>query len=213
MITIGTVRAACADLPPPAQHRVFELARPVAAAILVPVIDVRGQAAVIVTKRLGSMRSHAGHWVFPGGRVDPGESADAAARREASEELGVDPGAIEVIGQLDTHGPIISGYLVEVYVGIVASTAELRPDPNEVAEVAVVELASLLSPGASFLASVPDAFDPGAVAVDARRIFDADQRPMRWYAVREGEHLWGMQGNILFNLLVHVSGGRHRLGE
>ena len=62
----------------------------VPAAVLIAITD-RAEPGVILTVRREHMRTHAGQVAFPGGRIDPGEDAIAAALREAEEELGLDP--------------------------------------------------------------------------------------------------------------------------
>ena len=68
---------------------------PVPAAVLVGVTD-RPEPGVILTVRREHMRTHAGQVAFPGGRIDPGETAVAAALREAWEELGLDPASAKL---------------------------------------------------------------------------------------------------------------------
>jgi 8-oxo-dGTP pyrophosphatase MutT (NUDIX family) len=180
-ITVADVRAACASLPAPGWQKLFDLADPRPAALLIPVVDDHGEAAVILTKRSATMPSHRDDWVFPGGRLDATDTSHAdAARRETAEELGVDPGAIEIVGQLDTRGPIITGYLIETYVGIL-STTELAPDPREVAEVASVRLSALLDAG--FRAPIRADHDPGPLAgpnpVELHRLSSSARRGPR----------------------------------
>ncbi len=55
---------------------------------------------VVLTERSHALRSHAAQVVFPGGHVDPGESATQAALRESAEEVGLDPGSVDVVGAL-----------------------------------------------------------------------------------------------------------------
>jgi ADP-ribose pyrophosphatase YjhB (NUDIX family) len=159
---------------------------------------------VLVTQRPPSLRSHGDHWVFPGGRVEPGETWVEAARREASEELGIARRDIEVIGQLDSHGPIITGYVVHVFVAVLAPSSEPDPDPSEVADIVVIPLSELRSPGRSFLAAVgedgaPEVAMPGGPAPFDRR------SPLRWYVLHDGHYLWGLQATILDNLLHHLT--------
>ena len=52
--------------------------------------------------------------------------------READEELGIPAGRVDIVGQLDTHGPIVTGFVIEVFVGVIDGPAQLVPDPREV---------------------------------------------------------------------------------
>jgi 8-oxo-dGTP pyrophosphatase MutT (NUDIX family) len=206
--TVDDVRAACATLPSPGWQKLFAVAAPRAAALLVPVVDDGGEAAVILTKRSATMPSHRDDWVFPGGGLDDTDTSHAeAARREAAEELGVDPATIEIIGQLDTRGPIMTGYLIETYVAVV-SARELHPDPREVAEVTSVRLGVLLDAG--FRAPIDPGHDPGPPAGPVTALNPTSLHDLRHYLVREGEHLWGLQAEILFELLAHLTAGTHQ---
>ena len=76
--------------------------------MLVAITD-RPQPGVILTVRREHLRTHAGQIAFPGGRIDPGEDAVAAALREAREEILLDPATVEVIGALD---PLSNGHRI-----------------------------------------------------------------------------------------------------
>ncbi len=69
--------------------------------MLVPVYrDDNAQVRVILTRRPDHMRTHPGDVVFPGGRLEGGEGPEDAAKREACEEIGLDPDGVDVIGGL-----------------------------------------------------------------------------------------------------------------
>jgi 8-oxo-dGTP pyrophosphatase MutT (NUDIX family) len=207
--TVERVAAACRSLPEPGWTRIMPAhPAPRHAATLIPVIDVGSHAAVVVTKRARAL-DHGGDWVFPGGRVDDDDASHRdAARREAAEELGVDPTCIDVIGQLSTYGPIVSGYLIEVYVGLVDQPVTITPPPGEVADVAVVRLDDLLH---------GDGFRRAHGQVDRLRGnaeaeilgFRPDLSNLRHYRIRDGEYLWGLQADIVHELLRHLTGGTH----
>ncbi|MGD9705135.1 MAG: CoA pyrophosphatase [Acidimicrobiia bacterium] len=208
-ITVADVVDACASLPEPVWRRIVpDHPRPRRAATLVPIVDIDGHAAVVVTKRAGSL-DHGGDWVFPGGQVDDDDASHRdAARREAAEELGVDEHHIEVVGQLTTYGPIVSGYVIEVYVGLLDPTARLAPPPGEVAEVAVVRIAHLLD--ADTHRRAPANIERRARLAEAELLgFTPDLSDLRHYRVRDDEHLWGLQADIIFELLRHLTGGTH----
>ena len=103
------------------------------AAVLVPLyIDVDESVRVIMTKRPDNMRTHPGDVVFPGGRMEPGESAVAAAIREACEEVGLPEDSVAVIGGLT---PITTRDPDNLIVPVVAKVVRpdvLVPQPEEV---------------------------------------------------------------------------------
>ena len=115
------------------------------AAVLVGVVD-RPDPSVILTLRPDTMRRHAGQVSFPGGRIDPDDvDAVAAALREAEEEIGLPPSAVEVIGLADPYRTV-TGFEVIPVVGIVPPGLTLTPHPGEVAAVFEAPLHYLLDP-------------------------------------------------------------------
>jgi 8-oxo-dGTP pyrophosphatase MutT (NUDIX family) len=117
------------------EHRSAPADGRLAASVAVVVLpDERGRAAVVLTVRAAGLRRHGGQWACPGGRRDPGETAEAAALRELAEEIGLVLPPEHVLGCLDDY-PTRSGFVITPVVVWGTEEAELRPEPREVAEV------------------------------------------------------------------------------
>jgi len=102
---------------------------------------------LLLTERAHHMRSHPGQIAFPGGTIDPGETAREAALREAEEETGLDPGGVDVFSELPelwlppsnfAVTPILAWWEVDGPVGVV--------DPDEVHAVYRVPIDDLVGP-------------------------------------------------------------------
>lgn len=103
------------------------------AAVLVPLyIDIQESVRVIMTKRPDNMRTHPGDVVFPGGRMEPGESAIEAAIREACEEVGLPEESVDVVGGLSPITTRDPNNLIVPVVAKVTRPEVLVPQPEEV---------------------------------------------------------------------------------
>ena len=120
---------------------------PVPAAVLVPV--VLGDApSVLLTKRNSRLSKHAGQISFPGGRIDADDSGpEAAALREAWEEIGLDPGSVEVLGRLTDH-VTGTGYRITPVLGVLPPALKYTLSPHEVDEVFELPMSVVLDPAA-----------------------------------------------------------------
>ena len=153
------------------------------AAVLVAVVD-RPEPTVILTLRPDTMRKHPGQISFPGGRIDP-DDADAvtAALREAEEEIGLPPAAVQLIGIADRYRTI-TGFVVTPVVGIVPPDLDLNPHPGEVAALFEAPLHYLLEPAHQQVRSI-----------------EWRGRERHYYEIEwEGHRIWGATAAMIVNL-------------
>jgi 8-oxo-dGTP pyrophosphatase MutT (NUDIX family) len=152
------------------------------AAVLVPIV-AHPEPTVLLTLRSPRLSSHAGQVSFPGGRMEPGETPEAAAVREAAEEVGLDPRLPELIGRLPEH-LTGTGYHVTPVVALLPAPLVLTPDPAEVAEAFELPLSTVLDPAA-----------PERRSGEFR-----GRRREFWVWPHERHYIWGATAAILVNL-------------
>lgn len=105
------------------------------AAVLIPVVERDTEAFVILTKRSSALKHHPGQIAFPGGKVDDNDAhAEAAALREAWEEIGLSAHHVTPLGDLPPH-ETVTGFRVTPVLAMVSPDFSPRPEPGEVAEV------------------------------------------------------------------------------
>jgi 8-oxo-dGTP pyrophosphatase MutT (NUDIX family) len=203
-ISVAEVRAALADLPAPrsvSEHPFHTTAVAEArrvgvelrdAAVLLVVFEEDGEARLVLTRRPEHLPTHQGDVAFPGGKVDPAVDADAqaAALREAEEEIGLAPELVEVVAELD-HLPSVGGaFAMAPFVGIVDGRPELTAAPGEVDRVFDVALSELLDPEVHHLERW-NRFGP--------------ERVMYFFDV-EGDTIWGATALVTAVFLGLVTG-------
>lgn len=178
----------------PQHHGVAAFAAPVArsadvsfipAAVLVPLVEHADGFTILLTQRMADLKAHAGQISFPGGRMEPEDrDAEAGALREAQEEIGLAPIAVEILGRLDPY-VTVTGFEVTPVVGAVAPPLSLTKDPREVADIFEVPLAFILNQANHQRHS-------RAAAGGIRRAY---------YALPYGDrYIWGATAGMLINL-------------
>jgi 8-oxo-dGTP pyrophosphatase MutT (NUDIX family) len=155
------------------------------AAVLVPLLEKDGAVHVLLTRRQPDLRHHAGQVSFPGGRIEPGEDSRDAALREAHEEIGLDPAAVDVLGRLDETLVLVSAHRLTPWVGAVPHPYPYVPNVVEVAEILIVPLAAL--------------YAPGVHRVEEREMY-GERHEVHFYDLPQAT-VWGATARVLDRLL------------
>lgn len=116
-------------------------------AVLLLAYQRRGEPHVVFTQRSQTVVLHQGQVSLPGGSREAEDSSlEVTALRETSEELGVRPSDVEVLGRLDDVYVLVSNFLIAPVVGVLHYEPMFQPEPSEVAEVIEVPLSHLQNP-------------------------------------------------------------------
>lgn len=160
------------------------------AAVLIPVIADAEGARVLLTRRADSLAKHTGQVAFPGGRLDPGETAVEAALREAQEEVDLDPAAVTVLGLSDAY-ETGTGYLITPVVGWIDALPPLTASPAEVAEIFQTPWDFLMDP-----------------ANHSRDHLEAPAGVKRWFWAMtwNEQYIWGATAGIIRGLRARLYG-------
>ena len=174
------------DLNPPASLPPGRVLRP--AAVLIALWVRPEGIRVILTKRASHLKHHPGQIAFPGGKVDAGDSGpEAAALREAHEEIGLAPNRVQVVGVLPNH-ETVTGFVVTPILSVVRDDFIPVPEQGEVEEVFSVPLAHVMN--------------LARYAIE-KRLWRGEWR--RYYAVPFGPYyIWGATARILRGLADRV---------
>jgi 8-oxo-dGTP pyrophosphatase MutT (NUDIX family) len=156
-------------------------------AVLIAVTD-RPEPGVILTVRRDNLRTHAGQVAFPGGRIDPGEDAVAAALREAWEEVELHPALVRPVAELDRYRTI-TDYCVTPVLAAVPPDLPLAPHDLEVADWFEAPLTHLMDPANQHLRTV---------------LFEGAER--HYYEIPwQDRRIWGATAAMLVNLSRRLS--------
>lgn len=170
-----------------------------ASAVVAPLYEDEGEAWVVLTRRSSTLRVHSGEVSFPGGGQEPGEALPDTARREAQEEIGLDPATIRIVGELDHLSTITSNSFIVPYVAVLPARPITTANPGEVAAVLHVPLSELLAPDVFR----EELWDLGGV-----------DRPINFFELY-GDTVWGATAAMLRQLLGFATGtvGRGGMGH
>jgi 8-oxo-dGTP pyrophosphatase MutT (NUDIX family) len=182
---LADIAAEPADAQPPRDSDVLAALTvpPVPAAVLVPVV-LSETPGILLTKRTASLSSHAGQVSFPGGRIDPGDAGpEAAALREAQEEIGLDPARVEVLGRMADQ-VTGTGYRITPILAVVP--------PGQRYEICVAEVEEIFELPMSVV------MDPDAPRLQRQHVRGVWREYWVWPHSRH--YIWGATAAILVRL-------------
>jgi 8-oxo-dGTP pyrophosphatase MutT (NUDIX family) len=142
-------------------------------------------ATIVLTIRSEALSHHSGQVSLPGGAVADREAVADAALRESSEEIGVDPASVRVLGGLTPLDIPISGFLLHPVVGVTDRRPAFLPADGEVERILEVPVEHLL--------------DPARVGFD-HRLRDGVHYDVPFFGVG-GEVVWGATAMVLSEFL------------
>jgi 8-oxo-dGTP pyrophosphatase MutT (NUDIX family) len=158
------------------------------AAGLLLVFPVETDAHIILTVRADGLGRHGGQVSLPGGVAEPGETFEQAALREAHEEVGLEPHAVQVLGPLTPIDIPVSGFRLHPIVGSARRRPALVPADGEVARILDVALDDLLD---------------SANRTSSRRVRDGQEIAVPCFRVADAE-IWGATAMVLAEFLALV---------
>jgi 8-oxo-dGTP pyrophosphatase MutT (NUDIX family) len=162
-------------------------------AVLAPLFEEDGETRVVLTRRSTDLRTHQGQVSFPGGRIDEGEDATAAALREAFEEVGLEPSLVTTVGWLHPLMTMVSSSFILPVLGTLAGRPRLAPNPGEVDRIFDVSLAELADPAI---------FAEERWRIPGRDIAGSEDNAFPvWIFEVAGELIWGATARMLYELL------------
>lgn len=160
------------------------------AAVLIPCYVKDGEYHLLFIQRTDRVRDHKNQISFPGGAREPADvTLCDTALREAEEEIGVERGAVKIVGELDDMATAGTRYVITPFLGVVPYPYALKLDRFETEEIIEVPLSVLLD---------EKCMREGTAIVDGK--------PIDSYFYHCGQKvIWGATARILKQLLDIVS--------
>jgi 8-oxo-dGTP pyrophosphatase MutT (NUDIX family) len=173
----------------PLEAQRIGVAGSVSAAVLAPLFERDGELHAVFTRRRSDLRLHAGQISFPGGRREPGDGdLIATALREASEEIGLDPDTVNVLGALYPTPTVVTDIAIFPVVGLI-------PEPTRAWTPAAAEVDAVIESSLAALA-----------ATHRLETFERDAGPVTTDAYTIGDDtIWGATARILTDLLARLN--------
>jgi 8-oxo-dGTP pyrophosphatase MutT (NUDIX family) len=103
-------------------------------------------AHIVLTVRADTLGRHSGQVSLPGGVIEPGETFEQAALREAHEEVGLSPDGVRVLGALTALDIPVSGFRLQPIVAVTEAHPHLAASDGEVARILEIDLDDLMNP-------------------------------------------------------------------
>lgn len=157
------------------------------AAVLIPLYWYGGEWHVLFTRRSEGVNDHKGQVSFPGGAVEADDrNVYQAALREANEEIGLEPGDVEILGRLKDY-ITISQFVISPIVARINWPFPIRINSSEVSRVFSIPL--------SYLG------DRSNIEIRTHTFSDGQTTRLFYFAPYDGELLWGITARITVRLL------------
>jgi 8-oxo-dGTP pyrophosphatase MutT (NUDIX family) len=161
---------------------------PKPAAVLIPFLKDASKWNLLFTRRNANLPEHSGQVAFPGGQVEISDaSPEQTALREASEEIGLNPTEVRILGKMHDF-LTITNYFVTPVVGVIPWPYPIRVASEEVSRVFTIPLTWLA--------------DPANHEVQQRSLL-TPHKPVKviYFHPYDGELLWGLSARLTLNLI------------
>ena len=160
--------------------------------VMIPLYEEGDQVHMILTRRSKMMRHHTSEISFPGGNSEQEDSDEwSTAKREAYEEINLDPALPRKIGTLESFITVGSKSFVTPIVAVLEEPPELRANPNEVEKILHVPLSELL---------LPEVYHQ-----EVWELRDGHQRNINFFELI-GDTVWGATGSMIKQFLTIILG-------